>query len=352
MVEQSKTACPECASSEVPSSGLHRRDFIRVISAGTAALAGVSAGLGRGRVRGEEAKAAAKASEDLVRELYSTLTPDQKKELVLPWNHTQPGKTMLTRMGMYNAPIGDKHIGDHYTKPQQELVERILKSLSSGDEGYEKFTRNGTFDASGSLESCGALIFGDPSEGQKFSWVFSGHHLTVRCDGDSEAKTAFGGPIYYGHSPNGYSDRNVFNYQTKSVLSVFEALNADQRKQAVVAGSPGEQADSVRLRPAEQAKPGIAYAELSEAQRTLVEGVMRDVLSPYRKTDVDEVMQLIKDAGGMERIHLAFYKDAKSNDEQRWHFWRLEGPGFVWNYRVLPHVHTFVNISNAGLSPA
>ena len=32
--------------------------------------------------------------------------------------------------------------------------------------------------------------------------------------------------------------------------------------------------------------------------------------------------------------------------EQRWHFWRLEGPGFVWNYRVLPHVHTFVNISS------
>ena len=28
-------------------------------------------------------------------------------------------------------------------------------------------------------------------------------------------------------------------------------------------------------------------------------------------------------------------------------FWRLEGPGFVWNFRVLPHVHTFVNIALA-----
>jgi hypothetical protein len=34
------------------------------------------------------------------------------------------------------------------------------------------------------------------------------------------------------------------------------------------------------------------------------------------------------------------------NDNMRWHFWRLEGPGFVWNYRVLPHVHTYVNISS------
>jgi hypothetical protein len=34
------------------------------------------------------------------------------------------------------------------------------------------------------------------------------------------------------------------------------------------------------------------------------------------------------------------------NDQERWHFWRLEGPGFVWNYRVLPHVHCYVNISS------
>jgi hypothetical protein len=34
------------------------------------------------------------------------------------------------------------------------------------------------------------------------------------------------------------------------------------------------------------------------------------------------------------------------NDNNRWHFWRLVGPGFVWNFRVLPHVHTYVNISS------
>ena len=38
--------------------------------------------------------------------------------------------------------------------------------------------------------------------------------------------------------------------------------------------------------------------------------------------------------------------DRGTTDNQRWHFWRLEGPGFVWNYRVLPHVHTYVNISS------
>ena len=44
-------------------------------------------------------------------------------------------------------------------------------------------------------------------------------------------------------------------------------------------------------------------------------------------------------------MSLAFYRDPGENDPRRWHFWRLEGPGFVWNYRVLPHVHTYVNIA-------
>ena len=73
---------------------------------------------------------------------------------------------------------------------------------------------------------------------------------------------------------------------------------------------------------------------------------MRDVLSPFRSEDTDEVMEIVKANGGMEEMHLAFYKDRESEAETRWHFWRLEGPGFVWNFRVLPHVHCYVNIAN------
>ena len=61
---------------------------------------------------------------------------------------------------------------------------------------------------------------------------------------------------------------------------------------------------------------------------------------------VDEVMKIITETGGMDKIQLAFYPDKAMRDTQPWHFWRLEGPGFVWNYRVLPHVHTYVNISS------
>ena len=109
----------------------------------------------------------------------------------------------------------------------------------------------------------------------------------------------------------------------------------------------GELHPSIRFRPAGEAHPGIAAADLSADQKRLIEQVMRDVVSPFRREDADEVMLLVGRNGGLDRIHLAFYEDQRVNDNEPWHFWRLEGPGFVWNYRVLPHVHCYVNIATA-----
>ena len=319
-----------------------RRGFLGTLGVG--ALAG---GLLPGVARAAETPTVAKAkpAEGLIRELYATLSDDQKKSLVYAWDHGPDGG-LPTRLRMVNAPHFGKRIGDNYTKPQQELCQQIFRSICSGDEGYQKLSRAGRFDGSKSFDGLGAVLFGEPTDDQKFSLVFAGHHLTVRCDGNSEPGTAFGGPMYYGHSAVGYSPGNVFFYQTKSVLSVYGALDEKQRKQAVVRNKmPGEQAASVKLPAADAPKPGIGYDDLSSDQRQLVEQVMRDILMPYRQEDADEVMTLVKANGGLEKMHLAFYADDNGNEKEPWHFWRLEGPGFVWNYRVLPHVHTFVHIA-------
>jgi len=84
---------------------------------------------------------------------------------------------------------------------------------------------------------------------------------------------------------------------------------------------------------------------LAADQRELVQHVMRRVLGIYRREDSDEVMDIVRRNGGIERLHLAFYQDGRMRDQNRWHFWRLEGPDFVWNYRILPHVHCYVNIA-------
>ena len=71
---------------------------------------------------------------------------------------------------------------------------------------------------------------------------------------------------------------------------------------------------------------------------------MRTLLSPYRAEDVQEVMDIVESNGGMEKIHLAFFGDQYSEREP-WSHWRLEGPGFVWSFRVQPHVHAYINIA-------
>jgi hypothetical protein len=351
MPEPQKPYCPECDEFVEQPDAIDRRNFIRALGQGTAALA-VLGGTGLApRLLAADTKPPVipkpkEPAESLVKELYGSLSADQKKEIVLPWDHGAGKGALATRLRMYNGPINKKTIGEHYTKTQQELIQRILRAIASDDDGFRQLTRNGTFDGSKSLEGCGVTLFGEVADGKKWAWLFTGHHLTVRCDGNSEEGAAFGGPMYYGHSPHGYSAKNIFYYQTRAVLSVYDALSEQQRKKAVVKGSPGEHEPSVRFRARLEDMPGVLYADLTSDQRKLVEEVMREVLSPYRKEDVDEVMGIVKKNGGMEKIHLAFYQDDRMNDEEPWHFWRLEGPGFVWNYRILPHVHTYVNISS------
>jgi hypothetical protein len=280
-----------------------------------------------------------KPAEDLIRELFSGLTDAQKARVVKPFNNS-------ARLGMYNDALGGVRISAVYTPAQTELIERIVKAISSGDDGYRRLSRGGRWDNSGAMNRCGATIFGNPLDGQKFAWVFTGHHLTVRCDGNSEEGAAFGGPMYYGHSPHGYSRGNIFYYQTKAVTGLYDALSGDQRKKATAPGSPGEGPNSIRFRRRPEDRPGIRAEDLTRDQKTLVEEVMRNILSPYRREDVDEVMDIVRKNGGMDKIHIAFYPGGSRDAAAPWHFWRLEGPGFVWNYRVLDHVHTYVNISS------
>lgn len=341
MNDERSGLCPDCSVTNETGLRDARRAFLRTMGGGAAAL--VAAGPLVRRAVAEE-KAAAKPAEGLIRELYGTLTEEQRREVVLPWDHGASGGTP-TRLGMYNSPISGKRIAQSYDKAQQELVQRIFKAILSGEEAYERISRGGKWDGAGSFQGIGCMLFGNPTDG-KFAAVFSGHHLTVRCDGNSEPNAAFGGPMYYGHSANGHSEQNVYNFQTKRVQAVYAMLDGKQREKAVAKGNPGEQAGSVKFRKAGEAHPGIGYADLSADQRALVEAVMRDLLSPFRKEDADEVMQIVKQNGGMEKLSLAFYADdAEAQKNERWHFWRLEGPGFVWNFRVLPHVHCFVNIA-------
>ncbi|QEL16265.1 DUF3500 domain-containing protein [Limnoglobus roseus] len=292
------------------------------------------------------AEPAAKPAEELVREFFATLTAEQKRKVVLPWDHPAK-KGGLARLTMTDSVINYR-IGDLLRKPQQELVERILRALCADDEGYRTLSRNNTFDDPNGIASVGANVFGDPTGKEKFSCVFTGHHTTVRCDGNSEPDTAFGGPLYFGHVVHGYSKRNNYFHLTKAVTEVYDALSEKQRQQAIVRDRPNdnEYRNAVEFRPKGERLPGLLGEDMTADQRKLIEGVMAKLLGVFRKEDVDEVMAFVKANGGADKLALAFYENRSSGDE-RWQYWKIEGPGFVWGYRVMPHVHCYVNVGPA-----
>ena len=336
------TSCPDCDSPPT----LARRDFLRVLGATAAvSVAGLSP-LQKARAARADKQAAAEA---LVFELYGSMDADQRKKLVRPWDHgLKDGKGIASRLLTHNAADGKSKIGEEYTKKQQELLDRLFRAIGNGEEGYRQLSRDGRFDASNDFENIGALIYGEPAEGKKFSLVFCGHHITVRCDGDSEEKTAFGGPLYYGHSPNGYAKGNVFSKQTRAATDLFAALDKEQRKVAVIGDERKKWKDEHNGVPVPKkgaAVPGLSYADMTKEQRELTEKVMAELVSPYRKEDGDEVMEIIRANGGLEKLSRAFYEEGKRSEKEPWSYWRLEGPGFVWSYRALPHVHTFVNVT-------
>lgn len=338
-------SCPDCDHGPVTESMLGRRDFLRAVGASAAALSvgGLAPNsplspLAIARAARAEKQAQAEA---LVFELFKTMTADQKAKLIKPWDTGSKGGLPARLMTHNAAESKDSVIGLAYDKKQVEILNKLFHAISNGEQGYKELSRNGKFDNSGDFENIGALIYGEPAEGKKFSLIFAGHHLTVRCDGNSEEKTAFGGPLYYGHSPNGFATTNVFYHQTRALNDLFGSLTEAQRKTAVADGKWKDEHGTMKVPKVGQTLPGIPYADLTKDQKALIEKVMRELVAPYRKEDGDEVMEIIKANGGFEKMAVAYYLEGKNSKDEPWSFWRLEGPGFVWSFRTLPHIHTF-----------
>jgi hypothetical protein len=328
MKEPERSTCPDCERIEP----VTRRDFVRAV--GGAALAAPLFSLA---APGRVARAAdSTGAETAVKRLYGTLTSDQRKAICFPFD--DPKRNRINA----NWAITKPTIGDFFTKEQQAIVDEIFKGATSPD-GYERFQKQ-MEDDSGGFDTYHVALFGEPETG-KFEWELTGRHMTIRVDGDSVEGTAFGGPIVYGHGA-GDSQKglpgNVFYYQTIKANEVFEAMDGKQREKALLEKAPKENA--VQLQGPSGKFPGIAIGELARDQKELVEKVMKVILAPYREKDVDEAMAILKQGGGLDALHLAFYKSDDIGGDHVWDIWRLEGPNFVWHFRGAPHVHTYVNI--------
>ncbi len=289
------------------------------------------------------------SAESYVKKLYESLTPEQKKVVCFDWDYVDPRRGLLRARVQNNWRITRPAVlSEFYTKDQQELIRAVFERIYS-PEWIKKIDKQLRDDAGGWGRRHSIAIFGTPGEGN-FEFVFTGRHITIRCDGNSAEHVAFGGPIFYGHAARGFNEApdhpgNVFWPQALEANKVWQVLDGKQRRQALVAHSPRESA--VAFRGKEGSYPGIPIAELTADQKQAVQKVLKKLLEPFRQVDRQEVVQCLEAQGGLDHCHLAFYKDHDIGNDQVWDNWRLEGPAFVWYYRGAPHVHVWVNVASS-----
>jgi hypothetical protein len=337
--------CPECDLP--PAQALNRRQFVQTTSVAAIAAAASGLVLPAGALRAAES---ATQSEQLVQQLYNSLSADQRSKMCFAWDH-QDDRGLLRTHVSNNWSITDAKTmnvgGEFYTADQRDMIEAIFLGLYNPD-WHDKLRQQLQDDAGGYGRAQTIAIFGTPGDG-KWEFVMTGRHLTIRCDGDSAEHVAFGGPIFYGHAAKGFDEAadhpgNVYWHQALKANKLFDMLDGKQRGLALISTAPDESA--VAFRGAAGGYPGIAIAELSADQKVHAQGVLQTLLEPYRVSDRDQALQCLQTQGGLDKCSLAFYREEDIGADGVWDIWRIEGPSFVWHYRGAPHVHVWVNVAD------
>ncbi len=320
-----------------------RRNFIK---AGGAALAITS--LPR-VVTAAETPTERKPPETYVKLLYDSFNDEQRKTICYDWDHKDERRGLLRTFVANNWHINSHTIGsDFYTSDQQELIRAIFEGLYHPDwiPSIEKQLKS---DAGGYGRHQNIAIFGHPGE-DKFEFVMTGRHLTIRCDGNTAEHVAFGGPIFYGHAADGFNEGpthpgNVYWPQALEANKVYQMLDGSQQQKALLPRQPREQA--VAFQGPEGKFPGLSVGEMSADQKEQMQKVLAKLLEPFRKIDRQEVRECLDAQGGLDACSLAFYSSNDIGDDGVWDNWRLEGPSFVWYFRGAPHVHVWVNVADS-----
>ncbi len=331
-------------------SAADRRSFLKQASTAAVALTASGLWLPQQSVMAETALAETSSkisSESLVGRLYETFSDDQKKQICFGWDHTAGKRGLLRTFTANNWQITEPEINDDfYNDDQREMITKVFESIIHPD-WHERFYQQLEDDAGGFGNEQSIAIFGTPGAG-KFEFVLTGRHMTLRCDGNSADHVAFGGPIFYGHAPEGNEGPNhtgnVFWNQAVAANGLYKMLDGRQQAKAKIAKTPREQAVAFR---GQAELPGLPVTELSSDQKEHLQKTVSLLTEMYRQSDQEEAMKCLKAQGGLDTCTLSFYQDHDIGNDGVWDNWRIEGPAFVWHYRGAPHVHVWVNVADS-----
>jgi hypothetical protein len=188
-------------------------------------------------------------------------------------------------------------------------------------------------------------IYGDPNGKTPWGWKFEGHHISVNftlVDG----KPIVFAPSFFGSNPATVRDgpqagKRALRDEEESGRALLAAFTAEQKKKVIFSPEAprdmltGENRDAQRLEAV-----GISYADMTPAQRRLLEQVLDAYLGRVAPELAKARLDAIRQAG-MDKIMFGW---AGTVDVGGPHYYRVQGPTFLIEYDNVQnnanHIHS------------
>ncbi len=290
-------------------------------------------------------------SDSMPMQLYKSLSDEQRQKVCLPVDH--PRRQYVSNW-WYIHP--EYRIPNTFGTDQQELIQEIFDSLHSA-EYIEDVKKQVRIDQYGRDENAPAVAFFGTPDDENFEFLFTGHHVTRRCNAHSDSGVGFGGaPIFYGHYPHPTeSMRENFNetkdhpgnpywYQGRIFNRFVQSLDDRQQQQGLVSTDPRSERPEAVIKKVDTPK-GLSCADLDADQQKLFVDTMRQMMAMFRDGDVDATIGAIEEHSVVDRLHVSWF-DGKYDigSDQVWDTWQIEGPDMVWYFRGQPHIHCYFHL--------
>jgi hypothetical protein len=291
-------------------------------------------------------------SDSLPMQLYKSLNDEQRSLVCLPANDA---RRQFVSNWWYIHP--DHRIPSTFNADQQSLIKQIFDSMHSA-EHQAAVNEQVLLDQYGDAKNAPAAgFFGTPDD-KDFEFIFTGHHVTRRCNAHTDQGRGFGGyPIFYGHYPHPLREMsknfneapehpgNPYWYQGRLFNKFVQSLDAAEQSKGLVRAEPrGEQPAVVIQKPAEP--KGLNCGELSGDHKRLLLDTMRGMLAMFRPADVVATMDSITTRNIIERLHISWYTGKYDiGSDHQWDTWQIEGPDLVWYFRGYPHIHCYFHLN-------
>jgi hypothetical protein len=319
---------------------VNRRDLLKTASASTALLA-----LAPLDTFSSLALGAASPGDSLSMQLYKNLSDEQRQKICLPRDHQ---RRQYISNWWYIHP--EHRIPTTFNAEQRQLIQAIFDSLHTPEhrDAVNKQVKGDQYGDKKNAPSVG--FFGTP-EDEDFEFIYTGHHVTRRCNVHSDKGLGFGGaPIFYGHFPEDFNETkdhpgNAYWYQGKIFNEFVQGLDGTQQKQALASTEPRAEKPTTVITKKKTGLPGLSCSELSQDQQDLLLTTMGKMMAMFRQGDVSATLDTIRNKKLIDQLHVSYY-DGKYDvgSDKVWDTWQIEGPEMVWYFRGQPHIHSYFHL--------